>query len=1108
MKVHEDCRLKFVRKSEHPPVKKRKINYEQVENELPILSSCSTSDGGFDIVSHDSGFDIPSHDSGFDVLLNDNDKNEVKEKFDFKNNCFICGKRAYKNKEVVHVITEKCLRYYMTKRNQTGDEKDLTIIRRLQYRDPTCECMYHEKCRQKFLASSTTGGPSKIRKDTQKIDEIVQQIIEHIESSGKFKFHVNDFQHIIGEHTITNLTLFDRLKMFYQKKIDVQQGVGKKPVIFVNLHVESNVFRRWFLEDGQITDHEKKLILHTAADILKSESKPPTEISERYPPAEKFFDDINCDVPTSITEFIKSLIYKEKRKNVTSVPKIDSICHSLTTLMQPKFSSKLQLALGVYILRKTGKKQIVDILYKLGVCVTYDAVQLYESSIVLDPPVKNINENTFVQFVFDNTDHNVCTLDGKETFHCLGGISAFTPHYNLQFEGGPLKLKRNPLASRISSKNEIPIKSFDTFSENLLKDFIFRSTNQMNLEEPSLLPFTYGAYLWCRAFKVPSISSWKGFMEIISYDVEYEKSVVHCEQFINLPPSDLTTLNTALHYAAEQCQIMKQKTCFATFDQPLYFKARCIVAEGKDDKLKNTHVRLGGFHFLMSYFGSIGFIMDGSGLEELWLEIYAPRSIKLMMTGHAFARALRAHILTFTAIGIHICRMIETTETEEENFFALFETIWNPSAMDNSAAPPDLNHSIAEQSRINMAKCNYDPTIQRLTNLFISKIEKLGEESPTAKLWLQYFKSLSYALQFIEAERLGNFKLHLQSVRAMLPLFHASGHFAYAKSGQIYLQDAEELEGKMTETEYYSYANNGYFTIRRSDKPFSGLWSDMIIECTLNRFFGTDLRHGRGVMPSVVTRYLAAMPSAFSIMENLENYCGVRTTSSEQHVDLNKSRLVRDLIDINKLLSWLDVHKPFAPCTDLKSVGTGLIADKTINCHLAFEKGQESMERMIGKKYEELSLSKIFTVKPLSSMKNSAHLSDAQFLTVDTNLLFQRLITTFDLKDTEKIKDVFTYELAPFPPCLFDESGLMRKTNKAELYKIMLPDIIAPALTEFQFVVDGGWLLRKVVWPHSATYTAIFSLYLSYIHKHFRDDCIIVFDGYSPEDIGTKSYER
>lgn len=69
------------------------------------------------------------------------------------------------------------------------------------------------------------------------------------------------------------------------------------------------------------------------------------------------------------------------------------------------------------------------------------------------------------------------------------------------------------------------------------------------------------------------------------------------------------------------------------------------------------HVRIGGFHMLMSYFGSIGYIMDGSGLDELMSTVYSPQSMKHLLSGHAFARSLREHILVFTAIGARVCQM-------------------------------------------------------------------------------------------------------------------------------------------------------------------------------------------------------------------------------------------------------------------------------------------------------------------------------------------------------------------------------------------------------------------------------------------------------------------
>ncbi|GBN12843.1 hypothetical protein AVEN_274269-1 [Araneus ventricosus] len=86
--------------------------------------------------------------------------------------------------------------------------------------------------------------------------------------------------------------------------------------------------------------------------------------------------------------------------------------------------------------------------------------------------------------------------------------------------------------------------------------------------------------------------------------------------------------------------------CIVTFDQPLYTEAREIVAtapEGSD--LSKIVIRLGGFHLLRSFFGAIGYIMQGSGIKEALSLIYAPNSLDKMLTGHAYARDVRAHTL-------------------------------------------------------------------------------------------------------------------------------------------------------------------------------------------------------------------------------------------------------------------------------------------------------------------------------------------------------------------------------------------------------------------------------------------------------------------------------
>ena len=134
----------------------------------------------------------------------------------------------------------------------------------------------------------------------------------------------------------------------------------------------------------------------------------------------------------------------------------------------------------------------------------------------------------------------------------------------------------------------------------------------------------------------------------ISVSGLYEKSKIEILPFINQDPSNPNTIYPALYFAQQLTERHGLGINPVTSDQLLYIKAVKIVMSSPD--LPNIFVRLGGFHLLMSYMGSLGFIMAGSRLESMWETVYAPNSIQHMLTGHAYSRALRAHILSSAAI--------------------------------------------------------------------------------------------------------------------------------------------------------------------------------------------------------------------------------------------------------------------------------------------------------------------------------------------------------------------------------------------------------------------------------------------------------------------------
>lgn len=97
-----------------------------------------------------------------------------------------------------------------------------------------------------------------------------------------------------------------------------------------------------------------------------------------------------------------------------------------------------------------------------------------------------------------------------------------------------------------------------------------------------------------------NIPNWSGFMDRITQNLPYEKSQVLFLPFVNQSPSNYNTIYSVLEFASKNISEFNQKSCFVTFDQPLYIKARDIVASFEQNtNISNITVRLGGFHLCL-----------------------------------------------------------------------------------------------------------------------------------------------------------------------------------------------------------------------------------------------------------------------------------------------------------------------------------------------------------------------------------------------------------------------------------------------------------------------------------------------------------------------------
>lgn len=85
----------------------------------------------------------------------------------------------------------------------------------------------------------------------------------------------------------------------------------------------------------------------------------------------------------------------------------------------------------------------------------------------------SISEDVFLQFVFDNADFNVATIDGLITFHLMGGIKCITPHWLVAKDVLIPRHQKEVPASVIARFGHIPIVTYSNQTSKTLKNFFF-----------------------------------------------------------------------------------------------------------------------------------------------------------------------------------------------------------------------------------------------------------------------------------------------------------------------------------------------------------------------------------------------------------------------------------------------------------------------------------------------------------------------------------------------------------------------------------------------------------------------------------------------------------
>ena len=88
------------------------------------------------------------------------------------------------------------------------------------------------------------------------------------------------------------------------------------------------------------------------------------------------------------------------------------------------------------------------------------------------------------------------------------------------------------------------------------------------------------------------------------------------------------------------------------------------------------------------------------------------------------------------------------------------------------------------------------------------------------------------------------------------------------------------------------FINKGFHAVRRSSRYWAGLWTDLGTEQVMMRSIKSrgGLTRGRGITESVRLQWILSMHKCAGIHEAMTTMTNMKTKTSEQHVELGRSR--------------------------------------------------------------------------------------------------------------------------------------------------------------------------------------------------------------------------
>lgn len=158
-----------------------------------------------------------------------------------------------------------------------------------------------------------------------------------------------------------------------------------------------------------------------------------------------------------------------------------------------------------------------------------------------------------------------------------------------------------------------------------------------------------------------------------------------------------------------------------------------------------------------------------------------------------------------------------------------------------------------------------------------------------------------------------------------------------------------------THPDVHKKFEEGFHVVRRSNRYWAGMSTDLIIEQVLMRSVKTHegLTRRQGFTETQRLVWGLLMPACGNINNAMQSFTGVSYKASNQHKDLSKARQTRDVSDTLALVTHLKENDLLTENPSLHNIANGMTAQQGVNVEKSREIWCKNLESMVGKPVEE-----------------------------------------------------------------------------------------------------------------------------------------------------------